>query len=169
MTYSYPFSSVSADYARAGIGLLITGGPALLIPTAPTVLVILSLLALVFLGFGIQTALRHRTRIGVTDEDITVLPRGVRLRWNELTAMKLDYYSTDKESKDGWMQLTLKSGKKRLRLDSRLDGFVDVAGRAVASAKSKGLVIDPTSMTNIAALGIDTNGSSTNGRGVSDG
>lgn len=169
MTYSYPFSSLAGDYARAAIGLLITGGPALLAPAVPTVLVILSLLALLFLGFGIHTALRHRTRVGVTDQDISMLPRGVRLRWSELTQVKLDYYSTDKESKGGWMQLTLRTGKKRLRLDSRLDGFAEVARQAAASANTNRLVIDPTSMANFAALGIDLAGTSTNFKHVSDG
>jgi hypothetical protein len=169
MTYSYPSSNMRADYARAGIGVLITGGPALVLPVAPTVRVILLALALVFLGFAIHTAFRHRTRFTVTEQGISAHPRGIHLRWNDLTAVKLDYYSANKESRGGWMQLTLRSGNKRLRLDSHLTGFAAIAGHAAAAANANGLAVDPTSMSNFEALGLELTEGAEKATGVSDG
>lgn len=169
MTYSYPLNQLAGDYVRAGVGLLLTGTPVLLVSLAPLPFTILSLLAALFLGYGVHTALCHRRRIGVNDDYIWALPAGVRLNWQELTEVKLDFYSTHKESSSGWLKLTLRSGNKRLRIDSRLDGFRDVARRAAVSVHANGLCLSPTSAANFAALDIDLAESSGNSPRVSDG
>lgn len=153
-TYQYPFSSVAWDYARAGIGFLLTAAPVLIFSMALVPRVILLSLAAIFLGFGLQTAVRHSTRFTVSDLDIVAKPRGARLRWRELTDVKLEYYSLQRESKHGWMQLTLRSGKRRLHMDSRLDGFVEIAQRAANCARELHLNLSPTTMNNFAALNI---------------
>jgi hypothetical protein len=52
------------------------------------------------------------------------------------------------------MQLTLQSGRRRLRMDSRLDGFLEVAQRAADSAHANQLRLSPTTITNFGALKI---------------
>ena len=155
-TYHYPFSSVAGDYARAGFGFLLFATPVLMFSMALAPRVILLSLAAVFLGFGLQTALRHSTHFTVSDLDIVGKPRGARLRWRELTEVKLEYYALQRESKHGWMQLTLRSGRRRLHMDSRLDGFVEIAQRAATSAQELHLNLSPTTMDNFAALNINT-------------
>jgi len=153
-TFHYPLNSVAADYARAGIGLVIVVLAALLFSVAFIPGMILLLLAVVFAGFGLQTLLRHRTSFKVSDEEIVAQPSGTRLRWAELTDVRLEYYALERRSKQGWMQLTLQSGRHRLRVDSRLDGFLDVAQRAAESAYANHLRLSPTTMTNFGALKI---------------
>ncbi len=155
-TYHYPFSSVAGDYARAAFGVLLFTLPALMFSMAWIPRVILLSLAAIFLGFGLQTAFRHGTRFTVSDLDIVGKPRGARLRWRELTDVKLEYYTLQRESKHGWMQLTLRSGGRRLHMDSRLDGFVEIAQRAAVSARELHLDLSPTTMNNFAALNINT-------------
>jgi hypothetical protein len=159
-TFHYSFNSVAADYARAGIGLLIVVLVALLFSVAFIPGMILLILAVVFAGFGLQTLLRHRTTFKVSDEEIVARPWGTRLRWRELTDVRLEYYALERQSKQGWMQLTLRSGRRRLRLDSRLDGFLEVAQRAAESAHANQLPMSPTTMTNFHALkiGVPDNG-----------
>ncbi|MFQ5935288.1 MAG: hypothetical protein ACE5LB_02615 [Acidiferrobacterales bacterium] len=154
VTYRYPLNSVAGDYARAAIGFVFTAVPAMLFPMALVPRVILLALGAVFLGFGLQTALRHRTCFTVTDQYILAQPRGVRLQWRELTDVRLGYYTTHRESKRGWMQLTLKDRKRSLRMDSRLDGFIEVAQRAAESAYENHLLLDPTTMTNLNGLNV---------------
>lgn len=157
-TFHYPFNSVAADYARAGIGLIIVLLVALLFSVAFIPGMILLILAVVFAGFGLQTLLRHRTTFKVSDEEIITRPWGTRLRWRELTDVRLEYYALERHSKHGWMQLTLQSGRRRLRMDSRLDGFLEVAQRAADSAHVNQLRLSPTTMTNFGALKIDMEG-----------
>lgn len=153
-TFHYPFNSVAADYARAGIGLVIVVVVVLLFSVAFIPGVILLLLAAVFAGFGLQTLLRHRTTFKVSDEEIIARPWGTRVRWRELTDVRLEYYALERNSKHGWMQLTLQSGRRRLRMDSRLDGFLEVAQRAADSAHVNQLRLSPTTITNFGALKI---------------
>lgn len=159
-TFQYPFNSVAADYARAGIGLIIVLLVVLLFSVAFIPGMILLLLAVVFAGFGLQTLLRHRTTFKVSDEEIVARPWGTRLRWRELTDVRLEYYALERNSKRGWMQLTLQSGRRRLRMDSRLNGFLEVAQRAADSAHANQLRLSPTTMTNFSALkiGLEDNG-----------
>lgn len=154
-TYHYPFSRVAWDYARAGFGFLLFAVPALIFSMALVPRVILLSLAAIFLGFGLQTALRHSTRFTVSDLDIVRKPRGTRLRWRELTDVSLEYYSLQRESKHGWMQLILRGSGRRLHMDSRLDGFVEIAQRAATSARELHLNLSPTTMNNFAALNIN--------------
>ena len=122
--------------------------------------IILLVLAAVFAGFGLQTLLRHRTTFKVSEEEIVARPWGTRLRWRELTDVRLEYYALERNSKRGWMQLTLQSGRRRLRMDSRLDGFLEIAQRAADSAHARQLRLNPTTMTNFGALkiGVEDNG-----------
>ncbi len=154
MTYSYPWKRVAPDYALAGIGLVLFGVLALLPAVATLWRAALIVLALVFLGFGVQTALRHRTRYRLTEQDIRAEPRGPRLRWGELTEVKLAYYATQREARDGRFQLTLIGGGKKLAIDSRLDGFVDIARWAATSASANALALDPTTLSNFSGLHI---------------
>ncbi len=154
VTYSYPWKRVAPDYARAGVGLLLTGVPALLPALATFPRMILIGLAAVFLGFGVQTALRHGTRYRLSEQEIRAEPRGPRLRWGELTEVKLAYYAMRREARDGWLQLTLVGGGKKLAIDSRLDGFIDIARRAATSAGVNALALDPTTLSNFSGLHI---------------
>ncbi len=152
MKYDYPFEHVIGDYVRAGIGFTVVMGLVLFAPLPRAVLIVFLALALLFLGFGIQTARRHRTRITITDDDILAAPSGVRMRWAEFTEVSLDYYAVAKESKKGWMQLTLRCDRKKLRIDSRINGFGEIARCAARAAEANGIALSPTSEANFAAL-----------------
>lgn len=155
MTHMYPTSSVLSDYLRAGVGVAITGGPALLMDQLPALsMAILGGLAGLFAGFAIQTAWRQHSTVETSNEAIAFSPKGTRLRWDALTEIRLAYYSTRRDAERGWMQLTLREGSRRIRVDSRLEGFTDVARRAAGAAWRNGLAIAPSTVSNLSALGI---------------
>lgn len=169
VTYSYPWKRVAPDYARAGIGVVLFGVPALLPAVATFWRVILIVPALVCLGFAVQTALRHRTRYRLTEQDIRAEPRGPRLRWRELTEVRLAYYAMRREARDGWLQLTLIGGGKKLAIDSRLDGFIEIARRAATSAGTNSLALDPTTLSNFSGLHISVESPARQGDGAHHG
>lgn len=154
---TYPLSGVYGDYARAAFGLAATAGPVLLLDPAPALAWVLAALAALFAWFGARTALRHGYRFELSDEGIA--RRGLierRLAWADLRRIKLAYYAPQRNRKQGWMQLTLRGPGGPLHLDSTLDGFDLVAGRAAAVVAERELPLDSATAANLAALGFDT-------------
>lgn len=154
MTYQYPVKNIIPDYWRAGIGVLIAGVPATFAVGSPLGLAILLPLVALFLGFGIQTAVRQYTRVTVDDDHIATTPWGGCIPWPRVERLKLAYYSTRRDSEDGWMQLTLRGDGKRIDIDSRLDGFEAVAARAAVAARRNRVELDPTTLSNYETLGV---------------
>jgi hypothetical protein len=75
--------------------------------------------------------------------------------WSKLDRMKLSYYSTRRDGRGGWMQLKLCAGWSTLRIDSRVEGFSDLVIASAKAAEMRGLSMDPATLTNLQALGIE--------------
>ena len=117
----------------------------------------LGALAALFAVYGVRTVLRHRTWLGVSEDGITVhglLRR--QLPWDELTRCTLGYYSTRRNRDRGWMQLTLKAGRRSLRIESQIEAFDRIVLRAARAASARGIDLDNTTRENLRALGIGT-------------
>ncbi len=154
MTYRYPWRAVLPDYARAVVGVGFTAAPPMLMDLPGLVMWVLAFLALIFALFGAQAALRHATRILMSERDIRALPMGTRLAWDNLSRLNLAYFSVRRDGRDGWMELKLCSGRRTLRIDSRLDGFTEVVRQAAAAASDACLHLEPTTLSNLATLGV---------------
>lgn len=168
--YRYPLKEHVADYVRAGLGFFVPVALILFADLAPVIFYIMAALALLFGVYGLRTALRQATIIlvdgdgmrqegplgGLFDRDI---------RWAEMREFRLRYYSTRRDREGGWMQLVLRGpdgtagqgGRGRrgpIRLDSNLPGFDDIVERVHDAARNRGLTIDPTSASNLDAMGL---------------
>jgi hypothetical protein len=157
--YRYPRGALRGDFARAGIGLAITVGPALMIPLMSPAELVLGPLAVLFLVFGIRTWQRSVAVIAVTARDISLsAPWQARLAWHNLKAVRLNYYSTRFDRSGGWMQLMLKGGGgpdgATIRLDSTLDGFSEIARQVAAIARANRIELSEATRNNFSALGI---------------
>lgn len=157
--YRFRKEGVVADYLRAGAGLALTA-PALLVASlGPVGLTIMGSLAALFAVYGVRTWHRQALVIHAGEDGIAAAgPFGTRLSWDALAAMKLSYYSTSREAGKGWMQLTLKSGGRSLRVDSTLDGFEDVVALAARKARTQRLTLSHPTVENLRSLGINTDG-----------
>lgn len=152
----YPTQAMMGDYLRAAFGLTLTGTPLLLSPPGSAATYILGPLALLFAIFGARTALRHRTVVEL--DELRVATTGLwrqELNWSELLEVKLSYYSTKRDRTQGWMQLMLRGPTGRLRFDSTLEGFPDVARRAHVTARAKGIELSEATISNFASLGFE--------------
>lgn len=157
--HRYPRRSLTGDFARAGIGLVITVGPALAIPANSLTQIILIPLALLFLVFGLRTWQRSVAVIAVTARDISLsAPWRASLAWHNLKAVRLNYYSTRFDRSGGWMQLMLKGHDgpdgATIRLDSTLDGFNEIARQVAAVAREARIPLSESTRNNFSALGI---------------
>jgi len=157
--HRYPRNVLSADYVRAAVGLAFTAGPVLTLQPAPAVAAILGSLAALFAAFALRTGLRHFTVIEVTPDAIAARgPLPCRLPWREITRLRLDYFSTRRQREQGWMQLKVSGGFRRIRVDSTIDGFEELANVVAGIARENGIPMADTAVANFRALGIEVAG-----------
>jgi hypothetical protein len=154
--HAYPTSAMLGDYVRAAAGLLLSGGILATMPAGMFGEAVLAGFAALFAAFGARTALRHGTNLEVTEAGLRAsgLLR-ISIPWSELDRMKLAYYSTRRDRREGWMQLELRSGCSTLRVDSRIEGFTELVGASVRAASRRGLLLDPATSANLQALGVE--------------
>ena len=153
--HRYPPRAVMLDYLYSGLGLLFTLGPLGLAASGGPAAWVLGALAALFAVYGIRTMLRHRTWLGVSEDGITVHGLVRRhLPWEQLTRCTLGYYSTRRKRDRGWMQLTLKAGRRSLRIDSQIEGFNTIVRRAARASTARGIALDHTTRENLRALEI---------------
>lgn len=155
LMFRYSAGCLMGDYIRAGIGLLLTALPASQLPSDGPGFWLLSGLALLFLGLAGYTIRRHTTRIVMNDETIESLPGGNVIEWKDVREVKLSYFSTRADRKNGWMQLTINSGKRKLRMDSRIDGFLTIASGVLDQTRYSDVLLSDTTSTNFESLGLN--------------
>jgi len=155
--HRYPRGGLLRDGLRAACGLALCAWPVAVTSVGPVWASILAAFALLFAVYGLRAALRSVSRICLDDVGIwSKGPFPTAIRWDELTAMKLGYYSTRREGRGGrggWMQLRLAGGGKRLRIDSSLEGFGDIVVRAARIARRNGIEMAPATEENLRSLG----------------
>jgi hypothetical protein len=153
----YPNSAMIGDYARAAAGFVPAAAVLALAADGAVATGILVGLAALFALFGLRTALRHATRIDATETGLEVSgPLSATIRWADLDRMKLVYYSTRRDRRDGWLQLELRAGVSTIRLDSRIDGFNVLVERAALAAAARGVELSAATLANLEALGVAT-------------
>jgi hypothetical protein len=147
------------DYLRGGLGLAGSIAAWLLLPSAPQVHILIGGLTLLFLLFTIRTVWRQAVRIELSDQALTMTsPRSVifskeTVAWRDLVSVKLRYYSTRRNRKNGWFTMHLAGPTARIAFDSDLDGFEDMTRRAALAVRDNGIAIDDTTRANLEALG----------------
>ena len=156
--YRYPAEAAVADYACGLGGIALTAGPFFALAPSGPLAWILAACMLLFLVYFVRAVVRHLTRIELSEAGIAALgPFGRAIPWDELRSMKLNYYTTRSDRSGGWMQLDLRTGQRSISVDSRLEGFADIAGVAAQEARRRGCPLDETTVLNLKALGVRGN------------
>jgi hypothetical protein len=168
----YPVSSLVYDYLRGilGLGISVVIMQSIGLDT-PMFWVILGL-AVLFLVWLVNTALRHVSRIRFDEEGLRSMPWPKKnIAWSSLDRMELRYYSTKRKSRkklehdrdeaaqgkrtnSGWMTLSLKSGRDKIDIESTLPHFADIVARAAYAAKQANLPLDRVTQDNMDAIGV---------------
>ena len=156
----YDIRSIVADYARAVLGAAVCLAPPLLMDVVAVLAWILVAMGALFVAFGLRTGLRHLTVYELTAQGVRASgPLGATVSWQDLTAINLAYFQTRPrrkaitQSPGGWMELTLRDGRKTIKVDSSLQGFDDVVGEAARAARERGLTLNAVTLANLAAMG----------------
>src|SRR5438477_1904075 len=154
--HAYPPSALFGDYLRAAAGFFPTIAVLAIVPVGIVGGTMLAGFAALFAVFGVRTALRHCTSIEVTEAALQssgLLQASIW--WSELDRMKLSYYSTRRDGRGGWMQLKLGAGWSTLRIDSRVEGFSELAIVSAKAAEMRGLSLDAGTLANLPGFGIE--------------
>jgi hypothetical protein len=155
-TMRYSGRTLTGDYLRGGIGLVIAGAIWTTLPAADYVHVVFGGLTLLFALFTIRTAWRQRLRFELLPEGLAqVWPRRRVLLWDRLDSLRLRYYSTRRNREGGWMTLTMRADDVRMTFESTLDGFDAMAQRATVAARQRSIPLDDPTRANLGALGIE--------------
>ena len=151
----YPLASLVYDYMRGILGLGISVVIIQSIGSDTPIFWVILGLAVLFLVWLANTALRHVSRIRFDEEGLNSAPWPKKsIAWSGLEEMALRYYSTRRKRKDGWMTLTLKSGKEKIDIESTLPHFADIVARAAYAAKQANLQLDQITIDNMDAIGV---------------
>jgi hypothetical protein len=152
---AYPGSAMLGDYLRAAAGLVPTAAILATMRVSVAAGAILAGAVALFFLFGVRTALRHSTRIELTEAGLRASgPFAKSIDWSELDRIKLAYYSTRRDRRGGWMQIELRAGRSALRFDSRIDGFALLVERAARAAAARCLALDAATAANLRSLSI---------------
>ena len=154
--HRYPLDVLLPDYGRAAAGLAVTAGPLPWLGGSPVTQSILGVLSLIFVGFALSTVARQIKRVHWDEQGVSTSGlRSASVRWSDLDRLALRYFSTRRDKTRGWMQLDVAGGGRTVRIDSGLGEFPDLAQRALEAARARGLRLDPVTLANAAALGLD--------------
>lgn len=157
--HRYERGGLYADFARAGIGLVLCGGAAWMADFSGFSGWLFGICAAVFLLFGLRTCLRAVTNYELTETGLTRsyglgVGRAERtLAWRGLKTFRLRYFPAKRDRSRGWMELSLADGEGRMRIDSTLAGFDAVLRVAVGAAQRNRVALSDTTLSNLAALG----------------
>jgi hypothetical protein len=159
-SHRYEKGSVTADYLRAVIGVVICGGLMIGAAPVPAVSVILLLLVLLFGVYGIRTWLRQATVIEVDETGIKSRgPLGrfadTDVAWDGLNDLRIRFYSVKRDRKDGWMQLIVRGDGGKILCDSQIDGFDTIAERAFDAARRAGVELNEVTVANLKSMGLE--------------
>jgi len=154
-SFRYPAAALRSAYALAVIGMLIGFGPLLLAQPALLFRWLLGAMGGLFLVYFARTVVRQLTWIAIDATGIGVQgPLGVAIRWDEMRAVRLNYYSTRPDRSGGWMEFIVQGPRRSIRVESTLDGFAELVRACTQEAKARGLALDERSRVNLQALGI---------------
>ena len=152
--HRYPPSAMVSDYLVSGAGLALTVPPLAMFELPAVTVWLLAPMSLGFAIHGLGVMRRQRTRVETDGDGLWFSPPRRRIAWNEITRFRLAYFSTRRDGARGWMELKVASPAATLRVDSRLERFNELVGRAWSAASRCGVEPDPTTSANLEALGL---------------
>jgi len=153
--HRYPQKALYADYGRSAFGTILTGTPIVAADLTLVPGLLVGALVMLFLVYGLRTALRHLTVIDVSEIGVRELgPLGHAIPWEELREVQLRYYSTRRDRKSGWMQLKVAGRGRKIGIDSSLEGFDTVVRHVAEAAGRQRLELNEATRENLVGMGI---------------
>ena len=102
----------------------------------------------------LRTILRQFTTCIVTEQNLKTSGLFKRtLSWDKLNDVNLKYFSTRRDRKAGWYQLTLSDGIVKVAMDSELIRFNDIMKICSDVVREKQIIVSETTSENFTSSG----------------
>ncbi len=151
-THRYSPRALNADLLRAGIGLVCCVVPLATVDFGVVVTLIFAVPAALFAIFGLRTWRNRAVTVRIDADGIST--PATTIPWQDVTGVKLSYFSTRRDRENGWMQLKLQGRNCTIALNSALEEFDTVCRAAFEAARSNDIEFTDASARNFAALGL---------------
>jgi hypothetical protein len=150
----YPSTLLNWEIGKSAAGTALCAGLVIALQPTPWVAVPLLVIAGLFGAYLVQQLRRRPLRFDLDDTGVTRINGGRRtpFRWNELQELRLNYYPNGRKATMGMLVLVLRNGTARLKVDSTLDHFPTLLGRAAQAARERRLTLHPTTLANMDKL-----------------
>jgi len=148
--FCYTTKEINKEYLRAAVGIAFSLVPLLLLKPSSVIVSILASMFCLFFLYGIRAIDRSQTQICVTAGGICsegIFTRAIK--WEELEALKLSYFSSRRDGEAGWMQLKLKGRGVRLRVESTISDFEILVSICASMAQKNDIQLDRASIRNM--------------------
>jgi len=150
----YPLGKLYHDYGRAGLGLALAI-PALSLEPGPYFGVMLAAVIALCLVSLARTWNIQRTVVMLDADQLVVRAMDTKIiEWKDLSGVNLAFFSLKGDKTDGWMQLTLEAGEKKVKIDSRIEDFIAIVRQTARVIGENKLAINGLTRANLHALGI---------------
>lgn len=175
--HRYPARSLMWDYCRAAAGLLIVGLPLVLGSPGVFLTLLLGVVFALFFFYGLRTVNQHMSALEIQEDGIMNHgPRKKFFGWEDLSEVRLRYYSTTRDKvrrnlDTGWMELKLAGPAGQLRIDSEISGFDKILDAVAEVIERRRIELDETTKENLNVYygKTDDKGDDGPGRGHDDG
>jgi hypothetical protein len=151
----YPPRAILGDLLRAGAGASVCALAVLLVEPPAWLRLLLLAALLAFAVFGLRASARGRQGFALEPGELVVLHRGARLPWSALRRLKLSYFSTRRDHREGWLELVLGFEDASIRVDSRLQGFETLLRQAIIAARDNHVDMNAATLRNVTWLGLE--------------
>ena len=151
--------AIAADVIRGGAGLLVCvivlGASGFFSPGG----VIAAGLGALFAAHITTSALKVSCKVTLDDEGASmtrVLLPGKCVRWRDVQSFAVRHFPVGQSRRKALMDLKLSDGRTTLLLDEGLDDFPRAVQLAWMAARTHGIDVSETTLTNLAAAGCTT-------------
>lgn len=147
----YRGRTMMPDMLRSGLGLVLC----LVIAVVPGIIEFLHWtaagLSILFVLYLVRTVWRLQSRLYVSEYGVrqSGLFEGTAFAWPELSDFRLRYFSTRRDGKKGWFEMTLRAPGAKVVVESTLEGFDRLLELARDAARDNALLVDDITRTNL--------------------
>ena len=159
--YQYEPGMIRKDLLLALAGAVLVAIPLVQVWQSWVGLIILLPLFVLISVFGLRAWRRGRVVVRSDETGIHVSEGGERSRfieWQELRELRVRYYGARKAQDEGgrhYLEMCLTGGQRqRIRIESSLDGFLELLTEIVEIAHQRGLKFDDITRDNLRSMGL---------------
>lgn len=156
--FKYPKKTIQKDTFRAAFGIILLTSILLFLNLSFYFQIVFLALLLLFITYAWQGYLNSKLRISFEKDEIEINQlKHFFIKKNKIIFVKLSYFSTKRDknhnTEDGWMQLTIKTKKRSLKIESSFEGFGELITFAAQAINENSLHCSETTIHNFLSLG----------------